>query len=79
MKQVNKAAWMPVGIGAGIAIGAGIGAATDNLAMWLALGVASGSGLPPCAGRRRGRRAGTAECRRGLPRPVGGGGRVDPR
>ena len=40
MKQVNKAAWMPVGIGAGIAIGAGIGAATDNLAMWLALGVA---------------------------------------
>ena len=45
MKQVNKAVWMPVGIGAGIAIGAGIGAATDNLAMWLALGVASGSGL----------------------------------
>ena len=45
MKQVNKAVWMLVGIGAGIAIGAGIGAATDNLAMWLALGVAIGSGL----------------------------------
>ena len=40
MKQVNKAAWMPVGIGAGIAIGAGIGAATENVALWLALGVA---------------------------------------
>ena len=45
MMSKNKAALMPVGMGAGLAIGAGIGAATDNMAMWLALGVAIGSRL----------------------------------
>lgn len=41
----NKAAFLPIGMGAGIAIGVALGSAMDNLAVGIALGVAIGSGL----------------------------------
>ena len=41
----KSAAFLPIGIGAGLAIGTGVGVATDNLALGLSLGVAIGSGL----------------------------------
>jgi hypothetical protein len=41
----KSAAFLPVGIGAGVAIGTALGLAMDNLALGLSLGVAIGSGL----------------------------------
>ncbi len=38
---------MGTGIAAGIAIGIAIGVATDNIGLWLPLGIAIGVGLSP--------------------------------
>ena len=45
MKKSNGAAFLPIGVGTGIAIGTALGLALDNLALGIALGVAIGSGL----------------------------------
>lgn len=36
---------MPMGIALGIAIGTAIGVATDDLAVWMSVGVALGAGI----------------------------------
>lgn len=41
----REAAFLPIGIGAGLAAGVGFGLFTDNLALGISLGVALGCGL----------------------------------
>ncbi len=45
MKQNKGVAFMPIGMSMGIAIGTAVGVATDNLALWLPIGIAIGSGF----------------------------------
>lgn len=43
---------MSIGVGVGLAIGAVIGLATDNIGLWLPVGVALGAGLGAAMARR---------------------------
>jgi len=43
--KTKSAAFLPIGIGMGMAIGTALGVALDNLAMGIGLGVAIGAGL----------------------------------
>jgi hypothetical protein len=45
MMKDKEAAFLPICIGVGVSLGVALGAATDNLALWLSLGVAVGAGL----------------------------------
>lgn len=52
MTKNDLMAWLP--LGAGVAFGVAIGAATDNMGVWLAVGVAAGMGMTTAFWRNRG-------------------------
>lgn len=45
MKKNNSVAFMPIGMGMGVAIGTSLGGAMDNIGLWLPIGIAIGSGI----------------------------------
>ena len=51
MTKNELMAWLP--LGAGVGGGVAIGAATDNMGVWLAIGVAVGMGMTAAFWRKR--------------------------